>query len=1324
MVDEDNQNTYEPAHFASATESEEVAQSTEFEEVAKTGDASESEQPSEFARAVEVEDTADLGRVLDSERTAEFEPIAEPEPVAEPELIAEPEPIAEPERAAAPERPAEPEAPAQSTRPAKKVKHKHIRNAFLTELFRSIGTTLTRFLAIMGIVGLGVGFYAGLNMTGQDMRTASDIYYDGTRLYDLRVISTLGLSDNQVETIAATEGVEQAKGAYATDVIALLGEDRYVVHVMSCDLDAAREASVDTNGAVVESADDSYINRLVLVEGSWPTSVNECVLSADRAMNKPLKPGDTVEVLYGTGDLDDVLEVRTFTVSGLIRSSAYPSNVMLGYSNLGSGSVEQIMYVYDEAFADTLPYTEVYVTVEGARDYRCESDEYQARVDEVAANIESLDIAAERLDEVILAAQEELDAAQVEYDENEAEANTELSDAEAELADAYAELEKARADIEEGRAEYEDGVKELEQARKDVEEQLASARAELEQAQLEVESGEAQLGMSQADLDAAYSEFYAGEATWNSQRAELVQVRSDVLTLRSSVDALLVYATLGRELSDAEINDASSKAQAAEAAANRLSNSTILDQFSSSTQAQVQSIANSTLNDLYSIDFTQSPESIYRQLRLVVPGTATRVDAAVDDTVYQIDVAVSQGDATISSARSELAVAQSARDELDAAHREIEQGWTTYYEEEARANQELADAQASLDEAAAKLADATEQYEEGREEFNEGYRTYIESRDEVEQSFADAAAQIKAAQADIDALEEPTIYVLDRTKSPGLVAYQDDTYRMDSIASVFPFLFFLVAALVSLTTMTRMVEDERADIGTHKALGFSTARITAKYVAYAGLAGIVGSIVGITFLSQLLPWVVQVAYHIMYSVPVLAFPQPIDLGISLFATLLGLGVIFIVIFAAAAATLREVPATLMLPRVPKAGKRILLERVTFIWSNLSFSWKVTFRNLFRYKQRMVMTVVGVAGCTALLLTGFGLHNAIWDIIAYQNESENMISRYNLTIGLGAGVTSKDAEAIEKVLADVGKATDFEYYDLENMQISSSSSDDTSTVQLHIVTDCDEFAKMIDLRERTTKQPIEFDLSSVVLTEKMARKLGVGVGDDIVVYERDELGNPVGDGYAMTLTGICENYVYHYLYVGMDAWKEATGDDCAVDTMITMVSTDDGVHKELTDELAEIEAVASVSFIAETIESYRTSLKAVNIIVVVLVVAAATLAFIVLYNLINIQLIERTREIASLKVLGFNRREVANYLFRETIILVVVGALVGLALGIVMEGFVVVTAEVDAVMFGRDIHLLSYVYAFSLAIVFAVVVMVVIVPKLQKIDMVESLKSVD
>ena len=1306
-----------------------------------------------------------------------------------------------------------------------------MRSPFRTELFRSIGTTWTRFLAIMGIVGLGVGFYAGLNMTGSDMRLAADTYYDGGNLYDLRVISTLGLDQEQIDLIKAVDGVEDAMGDYSSDAMVAIEDKSYATRVVSFDVEAARAAVVNKNGSKIESDDTSYINRLWLAEGDWPTKKDECLLSADAVMGGEVSVGDTVEIVSSTST-DEVFSVKKYTVTGLAHSSFFPSSVTLGYTRLESGVLSQSMFIMPEAFSDELPYTEAFVTVDGARDLESYSDEYQARVDEVAEKIEGLGLGAIRLEQVKSEAQAKLAEAESEYNEGKSQADKELGDAESQLESARKELEDGEKQYQDGQQQYEEGKEELAEKSAEAEKQLAEARALLEEKNRELAAAEKQLGMTQGDinaakaevaakekelaaaekqlgmsqkdidnaraevkkkeqevadgekqlaqgqkeLEAARSQLAAGSAEWESQRSTLQSARNDLLTIKSALDAVNTLVMQEDEPTAAQIVDARKKADAASDAADRLSSLDIDDPEIEAARRRIEADVAQVEAGLQNIDYTQDSESIRKQLRDVIPGPISDANREINAAVSRIDSGIAQGDAevanasaqvdqaqaeveaaqrtisegkaaiadakskldqaqqarkmidegkaAIADAKKKLEQAQGARSAIDSGSAQLSAAWNEFYAQEASAKEQLANAQNVLDAAAEKLADVAEKITAGRKEYEEGLKTYNNSRSEVETKLADAASQLEAARGDIDELEEPSIYVLDRTTNAGLMAHKDDTYRIDSIGTVFPFIFFLVAALVSLTTMTRMVEDERIDIGTHKALGFTTSRITAKYVAYAGIAGVIGSVILIVALSQLLPWVLMNAYTIIYNVPCLMLPLPIDIGKSLSAMAIGIGVTFLAIYGAAAATLREVPSALMLPRAPKAGKRILLERIGFIWKRLSFSWKVTCRNLFRYKQRFIMTVVGVMGCTALLLTGFGFYDAIWDILKYQFKGDDAIFRYNTTVSLSDTATSEDVDEIEAVLAKIGGAEGFAKADQENMRVLFDDNAGSSAVFVSVVTDCEPFAGMVDMRERISDRKIEFGPTSVVITEKIASRLGVGPGDSFKIYDQDEIGNPTGDGYELTVTDVCENYVYNSLYVGAEAWKDATGKTCMIDTILTRADPDVEARDAMSDALSSNEAVANYSFIAATIDTFNQRLQAINMIVVVLVAAAGALAFIVLYNLTNIQLIERVREIASLKVLGFNRHEVSSYLFRETIILVLIGGLVGLGAGTILEKFVIVTAEINEVMWVRDIHPSAYLISFGLTILFSLIVMLIIAPKLHKIDMVESLKSVD
>ena len=942
---------------------------------------------------------------------------------------------------------------------------------FRREVARSIRGSLGRFLAIMGIVALGCGFFAGLQMTGPDMREAADLWYDGTDLWDLRVISTLGFSDDDVARVRAVEGVEAAMPARSCDVMASAGDEQEAVRITSIDT-AVAAASQVTGLYAVTSDDHDYLNRPMLREGRWPEAADECVVSADAVDGFAV--GDTVEVLYGAEDLDGMLEVKSFTVVGTVSASDYPYTANFGSTTLGSGQIDDYLYVQDDAFVEDFPYTEIFVTVEGAIDEASESDAYQAVVNRVKSRLEDREgaLASARRDDLE-------DEAQAELDQRRADYEVEKADAEAQLADAAAQLEGLRA-------------------------------------------------------------------------------------------------ALGA----------------------------------------------------------------------------------------------------------------------------------------------------------------------GGQEYQKGLAAYEQQRQEADEQFADAERELAEAQAEIDAIELPDLYLLDRTQSEGAATYHADADRIDRIADVFPALFFLVAALVALTTMTRMVEDDRIQIGTYKALGYGTATIASKYLAYAAIAGTVGAAAGTLVLTQVLPYIITNSYAIIYATPILPFPMPIDPATALASGGLGVGVTLLATWGAVVTSLRATPAELMLPRAPKAGKRILLERAGALWSRVSFSRKVTLRNLFRYKRRFAMTVIGIAGCTALLLVGFGLHDAIWDII---DRQFGPVIHYDTTVGLDESSTTEDVDEVVAYLEDAG-ATNIVRARQENMQAGSDSYSGSLRVAVLIPQDAAGFGDAVTFKDRVTQEHLHFGTDDVYLPEKTASLLGVGVGDSIRLYDQDAIGNAVGEGCALTVTGVVENYVGNLVYVGRDAWADVNeGDAVDASTTTTDASASDAIDasaaepvfstlffargdqvskQALSRGLHDLRGVSTVTFTDETIDTYRTMLGVVNLIVVVLIVSAAALAFIVLYNLTNINIDERIREIASLRVLGFTRREVHTYVFREIALLAVIGDALGMVAGTYLARFVVVTAEVDYVMFGRVIHLTSYLYSFGLTLVFAALVLVMMRRKLDRVSMVESLKSVD
>ena len=1381
-----------------------------------------------------------------------------------------------------------------------------MRNAFAKEIVRSIRSSLGRFLAIIGITALGCGFFAGLQMSGADMRTGADNFYDGCNLYDLRVISTLGFEDADVARLRAIDGVVAAMPSRTLDAMASVDEDAMAVRVSTLNVDAA--AASDATGPVVVISDDAnYLNRLVLDEGRWPQSPQECVVSAD-AVTGACGIGSTVSLQYGASDLDDMLGEREFTIVGLVTSPNYPYTGSFGSTSVGSGSIEQTVFVPESAFLDDAVYTEVYLAVDGALGELSESAAYERVVGEVEDQLSDLEgtLAFARLSDVKADAQGELDEKWDEYESEKRDAYEQLDDAKSELDDARGELDDAESQLADSRTQLSDAESQLADSREqlaDAERQLSDSRTQLDDAKSQLSDSRAQLDDAKSELDDAKSELTDAEGQLSDNRSKLDDAEAELSSSKSALDDAAAQIADGESqlsqgqadyaagLEEYEKNKAAVEQQLADgekeldAAQSELDaqrsqveegTAQVLAQTGTSTLADAraalvaqQAAIDEGLAALAQLDGSISSlqqllslcdqrDELAAQIAALEQAGMAEEAAALSVQLAQLDAAISasgmsrdemqralaeanyareqlvaQLPADPDAAKAQLAAAIEQVDALIAAEQQlvdgqakIDAGRSELEANRTKANEELAAAKAALDEAAATLASSQAQlddakaqyasgltqyndgvsayedglaqyndgvaayedglaqynegmaayqdglaqynegvaaYEDGLAQYNEGMATYqdgvaqynsgyaeyqdglvryqdgyaeylkglaqyqdgiVEYRDsraEADREFADALAKLEDAQDEIDDLEAPDIYVLNRAKNEGAVTYHSDTERMDSIANVFPVMFFLVAALVSLTTMTRMVDDDRVIIGTYKALGYSTAKIASKYLIYAALASSLGALLGIAALTQVLPYIIASSYDIIYVVPLLSFPLPVSWPVLLMAGGLGVGVTLVATWAAVVTSLQETPANLMLPRAPSAGKRILLERITPIWSRLSFSWKVTFRNLFRYKRRMAMTVLGVSGCTALLLTGFGLHDAIWDII---DKQFGPIVHSDTTITLHDDATDADVEDVCTFLESESGAEVLACASQINRQAGVEAGGDTLRVRVIVPESTEELTQAVTFRERTSGAPITFDDASVVLTEKAAMKFGVSPGDQILLFEQDDVGNAIGEGHPLTVTGVAEYYVDNLVYVGRDAWGQVDGEEPVFSTIVAKVEEDASLRESLSQRLLARDDVSTVLYRDETVKKYRDMLSVVDLVVVVLIVSAAALAFIVLYNLTNINVDERVREIASLKVLGFTRGEVYAYIFREIALLSLLGDALGMLLGTYLERFVVVTAEVDYVMFGRSIHVPSYCYAFVLTMVFTVLVMSFMRRKLDRVDMVESLKSVD
>ena len=1101
-------------------------------------------------------------------------------------------------------------------------------SAFAKDIRRSIRGSLGRFLAIAGIAALGVGFYAGLQMTEPDMLVSADTYYDDYDLMDVRVVSTLGFSDDDISKLETLDGVDTVMASRETDVLASVGSEQYAMRIHSIegeDGDASKQP----------------LNKLQLAEGRWPEKSGECVMLADAVLTEPVKIGDKVSAIDCISKMDETLAETEFTVVGFVHSPYYTCSSNLGSTSIGSSSIKQVIYVLPQDFDVDLPPTEVFISVEGASDELWGTEDYDRKVDDVLASLaeKQPDWEADRTRQVKDEAQKKVDDAKAELEDAQAELDSSANDAYSQLDDALAQLESAAATIDSSSAQLDSARNQAAQAqsqldasRQDAEAQFAQAEAQLD----ELEAAQAQIDQGQAQLDGAW----AAAGMSYDQALALPETAAALETQMQAIDPESAeYAALAAQLE--QVNGAIAATQ---------------------------------------------PLIAQQQ--------------AFDESKAQFEAALVQV-GSVEAGRQQIA------------------------DQRAAAEQEFAQAQSQIDQAYAQISSGQSSLESGIADYHSGLSRYESSKAEAEQKIADGQAEIddgraeiEEAQADVDAIEDASWYVLDRSKNYGCESYKGDAERIGNIAAVFPLIFFLVAALVALTTMTRMVEEERVMIGTYKALGYGKGKIALKYLAYAAIATVAGSIVGTVILSLALPYVVQTAYAIIYYVP--KFMLPFDLGIAFISGGLGFVIVLGATLAALMKTLREKPAELMLPRAPKAGKRILLECIPALWKRVSFSWKVTFRNLFRYKKRLFMTLIGIAGCTGLLLTGLGLSDSINDII---DKQYGPIIKYDTVISCEDDISQQSKDELESLLSE-GEFKHPHAWAASTDLLAAPANAPQIACTVLVPQDPDSFDEFVSLHTRKEGDPLAIQGDGAIVTEKIASLMGVGVGDTLVLNEQDDSGNMTGVTHEIPIAGIAENYTGHYVYLTADAYRQIWGEDPVFDKVLVDGADEHGNHAQFSSAVREIEGINTVAFNKDVVETYREMLASVNMVVVVLVLAAAALAFIVLYNLTNINIMERQREIATLKVLGFLPREVSAYIFRETMILSAIGALIGLVLGVFMEGFVVITAEVEMVMFGRVIHPTSFIGAFVLTLVFTLIVMLVMRRRLAKVDMVESLKSVE
>lgn len=1195
----------------------------------------------------------------------------------------------------------------------KKTGKQALRKDFNMEIRKSLG----RFLSIFFIVAIGVAFFSGIRASEPDMRYSGDEYFDEHNLMDIQVISTLGLTDEDIEALEQVDGIEHVEGGYSVDAVCATDDSQAVVHIMSL---------------------LPNLNQVTVEEGHLPKSEKECVVDVDFLKSSGYSIGD--EITFSSGKksaLTETLETDTYTIVGAVSSPCYIS-FHRGSTTIGTGSIDGFACVRDECFKLDV-YTELYATVEGAKELTAFTDEYDARIKEVCDNIEEIREEREqaRYDQLIDDANAELDKARKEYEDAKKDAQKQLDEAKQQLDDGKSQINAAQSEITDGTSELEaaqaqltDGAARLEAAQSQITEgknqldslqsQINSGWVQITDAQSEIISGQTQIAEAQEQLTAAQSQVDAAQAEVDSARAELEQSKS----LLTTVQELFDEAKAKLDEQNAALQNLIAERDALQAEYDALVASGTADEATlQQMRQQIESlnsrisISQSALSTLQSAADTLQAE-LDQVWSRVTEGEQELADAQaqLDEKKQELANAQAQLDAKKQEMADGAAVLDTKRQELYAGQQAVDENRKSLASGQAEVDanrKELEAGQAEVEAGRAELEAGQAELDEKKQELAEGEEEYNQAKKDAEEQFAEAEEQLKDAEDEISKIEHAKWYVYDRDNLTEYSGYGENADRMRAIGQVFPVLFFLVAALISLTTMTRMVEEQRTQIGTLKALGYSRTSVAAKYIGYAFLATILGCIVGILFGEKVFPYIIIMAYKIMYPhLPNVVVPY--ELKYALTASIAALACTILATVASCFRELREPAAQLMRPPTPKQGKRILLERIPFIWKHLSFSWKSTIRNLVRYKKRFFMTVFGIGGCMALLLFGFGLEDSIYNIGKLQYGE---LQLYDGDLILN---TEASAEEQERVLSDLENDSRVESDCLNLLKnVVVKSGDTEKEVYLNVPENIDEFTEFIILRDRKSHEPYAMTDEGVILTEKMSEYLDVEPGDTIMI--KDEVKGEL----EVQITAICENYMSHYLYMTPTLYEELYGEEPEYNSVYFSVT--DGTEKTseaVGETMLELEGALSCSYTRDFRSQIEHMLSALDYVIVVLVAAAGLLAFVVLYNLNNINITERKRELATLKVLGFYPGEVATYVYRENIILTLIGALVGMGLGKILHRFVITTVEVESAMFGRNIDPSSFVIGFVVTVAFALFVNGIMYFKLKKIDMVESLKSVE
>lgn len=992
------------------------------------------------------------------------------------------------------------------------------------------------------------------------------------------------------------------------------------------------------------------LNRVKLVKGRLPKNDQEIALDEIAETNHSYQTGDNF-VIEGS---EDSFVNKELTVVGFVESPQYIENFSRGNTTVGKGTIDFFAIMSPENFKQSV-FSEVLVQYKNLKNATAYSDTYKDRWESNQQKTEDRlkEDSAKRLQELKKSNQQQID-----------EAKAQLEAGKTEAAQQTQQLAEAQQRLETGKREYAASQQEFE--------------AKSQEAQAQIQEREKLLAPQQQAL-----------ADQKEELSKLKTLEERKKQAAEETDALRTK----REQAVSEMNQLTTEQGQLEQ---------IRDQ---AAQGNTQQLIQQLDSQKYSDVIQALQQQNVQQAQTAASQHLARIGADIQQQQPKVNQLEAQWSENQQVLAAELPTASQLAD-YQAQIEELEEWLAT-------GTQQLETAKADL---AASQKQGQEQLEQAKQQLDQAQKTYDDGQKALEAANSDALAkaqkEIAEKEAALAQLDQLDYTIQGRNDNPGYKEYQDNADRISSLATVFPLIFFLIAALVTLTTMTRMVEEKRGELGTFKALGYWNREISLKFILYAALAGGIGGLLGLAVGFYLLPTIIFNAYGQLYNLNQVVTPWYVSYAVAamLVALLCSVGTALFVLRY----DLKATPATLMQPRAPKKGKRIWLERVTPLWSRLTFIQKVTMRNLFRYKQRMLMTILGIAGCMSMLITGFGLRDSIGDIVPIQFEN---ILQYQGTVVFSEPLSQSETADYQQQLDQLSHFKDHLGMSTE-MFTAETGEVNQQEISLHVPEDTKKLDSFISFNDRTSQKTYQLTDQGVIINEKLAELFKLKPGDTLKIKATD------GENYQVKIANIAENYVGHFIYMTPKYYDQLFDRTPDYNTDLLLFDKQPSSSQENTigQQLMGRDKVISVAFLSESRNALKDTVESLNVIMWVLIVSAGLLAFIVLYNLTNINISERIRELSTIKVLGFYNKEVVAYVYRENVLLTLIGIFAGMFLGKIEHRYILKTVELDITMFSPDIQPMSYLYSALITLFFALIVGILMYFKLKKINMIEALKA--